>query len=943
MVSRPARRFGRQTWAVLCALLAGALSAGGQSYTFSTLAGVAGTAGSADGAGGAARFRSPGAAATDAAGHIYLADSGNHTIRKITPAGVVTTLAGTAGSLGTADGTGGAARFRFPYGLAVDDAGNVFVADSYNHTIRKITPAGVVTTLAGSAGNAGSADGTGSAARFNLPCGLGVDAAGTLFVADANNHTIRKITPAGVVTTFAGSAGNIGHADGAGGSARFRVPRGLAVDPWGNVLVTDMQNQTLRRITPGGVVSTLAGFTEPLWTWVKHNYDGENEFREACLYSLRRRGAKSIFYVLQNSAEGFNLWLGGNVVLGMYMLGTPSPVDGHRTDDWVKRCNAAGITVQVPVLFNSGDAFAASTVQHDAYLQWVAYSINWAPSSQFIVCLSHHTHLNGGVTAAWTPDYVNQLAGKLKQYTGGRFKVAIHDHYPECLTWGRGSNLDLIYVDRQNRTDAEMAAVLADVRAQTGKAVEARITHSENGTGGGAQFEQPAGVATDSAGNAYVADAGDYTLRRVTPAGVATTLAGNPGFAGNVDGTGKDARFYGVGGIAVDRGDNVFATDGNYHTLRKGYFEVRIAVNAPSLPFTTGGDINWIGQTVISHDGADAARSGPIGAGQNSWMQTTVTGPGSVLYWWKVSSEPGGDLLSFVVNGTVQEQLSGNVDWKLRARFLGAGTHTLQWLYTKNGSGTAGADAAWVDQVQWLPCAAASGVPQVLFQDAGGLLASWVLNSTGGFQFARILANAESWNLKTAGDVDRDGTADLLFQTAAGELALWFMNADGTIRAGAALGNAGAWEARACAEYDGDGQTEIFFQNTAGAVAYWRVAASGAYVSGVSLGTLGVWRLKTATDLDGDGLADLFWQTASGAVAAWFHNPDGSIRGQVLGATGEWELRGATDVDGDGAGDLLWQTPDSRTGGWFMRPTGAARDARFWWPTGGWQLKAAGR
>lgn len=924
-------------------LLMGVRAVYGQSYTFSTFAGLGGTAGSADGAGGAARFRTPGAVATDRVGNIYVADSGNHTIRKITAAGVVTTLAGSAGNSGSADGAGSAARFCAPYGLAVDSDGNVFVADTYNRTIRKITATGVVTTLAGSAGSSGSADGTGSAARFNLPCGVALDAANNLYVADAYSHTIRKVTTAGVVTTFAGSAGNFGSADGVGGNARFWTPRGVAVDVWGNVLVADMQNQTIRRISPAGNVSTLAGFTEPLWKWVKHSYAGEDAFREACLYSLQRRGARSIYYLLQNSSEGFNLWLGGNVVLGMYILGTPSPVDGHRTDDWVKRCNSVGVTTQVPVLINCNDAFAAQTGQHDAYIQWVAQSIAWAPANQFIVCISHLTHLNQGVTAAWTPDYVNALAGKVKQYTGSRFKVAIHDQYPACLTWGRGSNIDLIYVDREHRTDAELAAVLADVRAQTGKAAEERTPHPEDGVGGGAQFEAPMGLATDRAGNAFVADGGDYSIRRVTPAGVVTTPAGNPGFAGNVDGTGMAARFYGLGGIAVDRGDNVFAADSYYHTLRKGYFEVRMAVNAPALTFTTGGDINWVGQTAISHDGADAARSGPISDGQQSWMQTSVTGPGSLLYWWKVSSEAGGDVLSLLVDGVAQDQLSGNVDWKLFARFLGAGTHTLQWRYLKNSSGAAGSDAGWVDQVQWMPCAAASGAPQIFYQNNEGLLASWVLNSTGGFQFARFLGNTEGWRLKTTGDVNRDGTADLLFQNSAGDLVIWFLNADGTTRGASTPINTATWAVRACGEYEGDGRAEIFFQNPAGDVAFWHVATNGAYLAGQGLGNLGAWRLKTATDLDGDGKTDLLWQTAGGGIAAWFHNPDGSIRGQILGSTGEWELRAATDVDGDGSGDLLWQTPDSRTGGWFMRTNGTARSATFWWSTGGWKLQAAGR
>jgi hypothetical protein len=165
-----------------------------------TLAGLAGSTGSADGTGSAARFTEPYGVAVDSAGNVYVADTYNHTIRKVTPAGVVTTLAGLARSIGSADGTGSAARFFYPYGVAVDSGGNVYVADSYNNTIRKVTPAGVVTTLAGLAGSPGSADGTGSAARFTHPFGVAVDSAGNFYVADRDNHTIRKGVPTPCLT-----------------------------------------------------------------------------------------------------------------------------------------------------------------------------------------------------------------------------------------------------------------------------------------------------------------------------------------------------------------------------------------------------------------------------------------------------------------------------------------------------------------------------------------------------------------------------------------------------------------------------------------------------------------------------------------------------------------------------------------------------------------------
>src|SRR5438046_618133 len=184
-------------------LLAGSL--GAQSvyipYTFTTLAGAA-SIGSADGTGSAARFYFPQGVATDSSGNVYVADTDNHTIRKITPAGVVTTLAGLAGSRGSADGTGSAARFYFPKSVATDSSGNVYVGDTANHTIRQFTPAGAVTTLAGLPRRRSTDHGTGSAARFHLPYGVATDSSGNVYVGDSQNNMIRKITPEGVVTTL---------------------------------------------------------------------------------------------------------------------------------------------------------------------------------------------------------------------------------------------------------------------------------------------------------------------------------------------------------------------------------------------------------------------------------------------------------------------------------------------------------------------------------------------------------------------------------------------------------------------------------------------------------------------------------------------------------------------------------------------------------------------
>jgi sugar lactone lactonase YvrE len=224
-----------------------------------TFAGAAGRQGSADGTGEAARFSSPVGIALDTQGNVYVTDGENQTIRKITPAGSVTTLAGKAGSKGAADGTGEAARFNYPHGIAVAGNGTVYVADTKNHSIRQISTSGAVTTWAGAAGQKGAGDGPNAAARFYNPAGLAIDEAGTLYVADNGNHTIRAIEPAGGVRTLAGLAGKNGRTDGAGAVARFDTPNGIAVDARGNLYVADYINSTVRHITPAGEVTTLAG------------------------------------------------------------------------------------------------------------------------------------------------------------------------------------------------------------------------------------------------------------------------------------------------------------------------------------------------------------------------------------------------------------------------------------------------------------------------------------------------------------------------------------------------------------------------------------------------------------------------------------------------------------------------------------------------------------
>ena len=220
----------------------------------STLAGT-GTIGSADGAGTTASFRTLNGIASDAAGNLYVADADNNKIRKITPSGVVSTFAG-SGTPAFADGPATTAAFNYPTSVALDAGGNVYVADYNNNRIRRITPAGNVTTIAGN-GSYGFADGPALSASFAAPLGLATDPSGNLYIADADNNRIRKIT-GNTVSTLAGN-GNSGSMDGAIANATFSTPTGIALDATGNMYIADMNNHKIRKITPTGNVSTLAG------------------------------------------------------------------------------------------------------------------------------------------------------------------------------------------------------------------------------------------------------------------------------------------------------------------------------------------------------------------------------------------------------------------------------------------------------------------------------------------------------------------------------------------------------------------------------------------------------------------------------------------------------------------------------------------------------------
>jgi sugar lactone lactonase YvrE len=494
-----------------------------QEYTFITLAGPA-EAGPDwfDGTGDAARFGAPCGVAVDSAGNVYVADYGNNTIRKVSAAGVVTTLAGLAGSSGSADGPGAAARFLWPSSVAVDSEGNVYVADAGNHTIRRVTPAGLVTTLAGLAGSPGSADGPANVARFHGPASVAADSGDNVYVADAGNHTIRKVTPAGVVTTLAGLAGSPGSANGPGSTARLYQPSGVAVDTSGNVYVGDYYNHTIRKVTPAGVVTTLAGLARN-----SGSYDAT--------------GAAARFYY----PCGVAVDTSGNVYVGDYYNHT------------IRKVTPAGVVTTLAGL-------ARNSGSYDGTGSAARFNGPWgvAVDSGDNVYVADRS--NAAIRKVTPPGVVTTPAGPA-QWFGATDGAGCAARFYQPSGVAVDSERNAFVADKLNHTirkvtSAGQVTTLAGLAGSPGSA---------DGLGSAARFRQPSAAAVDLAGNVYVADESNHTIRKVTPAGLATTLAGLAGSAGSADGAATEARFYQPSSVAVDSDDNVYVADQMNHTVRR--------------------------------------------------------------------------------------------------------------------------------------------------------------------------------------------------------------------------------------------------------------------------------------------------------------------------------------------------------------------------------------
>lgn len=572
------------------------------------LAGGLGGAGTQDGTGAGARFCMPTGMVGDGLGNLYLADYCNHSIRQVVPStGKITTLAGTSQEGGYQDGTGAEARFAAPAGIASDGQGNLFVTDSGTHIIRKIVIAtGAVSTVAGKVGESGMADGTGDVARFHIPWGIIHDGAGNLYVTEAGNHTLRKVALAtGAVTTIAGSAGNPGNRDGSAASALFNGPRGIALDA-GDILVADTGNHAIRKVSAAtGVVSTVD----------KNSFAGPN--------ALATDGAGALYVV-----DGTDMTLRkmvpatGAVTLIAGDVNQTGTLDG--TGAGARFYGPAGVALD-----GAGDAFLADSsnnlvrkvvlatgavttvagraVEHGS-VDGLGPDVRFDLSQSGGVVSDGQGHLFVADTGNHAIRKVVIATAEVTTIAGGSAGCDVADgtgkdaHFCEptgIATDGKGN---LFVADTVNNAIRKIVIATAAVTTTAGYP---GAQGSADGVGAAARFNRPKAIAADGAGNLYVADTENHTIRQVSVAsGQVSTLAGSAGVPGQDDGTGALARFNRPAGLVLDGLGSLLVADSDNSTLRKISLGTAVVTTLAGTAGSSGGE---------DGSGSEARFSDPIG------------------------------------------------------------------------------------------------------------------------------------------------------------------------------------------------------------------------------------------------------------------------------------------------------------------------------------------
>jgi mucin-19 len=470
-----------------------------------------------DGTGTNAGFNVPSSMCLDPSGNMYVSDSVNRCVRRITPGGVVSLLAGSPGVSGFSDATGTNALFQYPVGICIDSSGILYVADQNNNRIRRITQAGVVSTFAGQA-TAGFSDATGTNAMFNFPFGITIDSNGNLYVCERFGNRVRSISPSGVVATVAGQT-TAGFSDATGTNAMFSGAYGICIDSSNNLYVADRGNNIVRRVTLAGVVSTIAGSTLA------------SGFSDATGTNARFNGlfdvkvdASNIIYATESLGNRVRRVTTTGVVTTLAGSGTATYSDGVGTNAWFN--GPSGLVID-----SIGNMYVSDQQGHRIRRIELAG-----------VSVSSYA---GSGTATFTD--------------GNGVFAGLNNPSGICMDANR-----TMYVADFNNHRIRRITASGDVSVLAGSGVAGYA----DGLGTNARFNQPNALCLDSSGNLYVTDQSNHVIRRITPTGLVSTFAGN-GVAGFSDATGTNAQFNSPYGVCIDSTGILYVTEFNGHRVRR--------------------------------------------------------------------------------------------------------------------------------------------------------------------------------------------------------------------------------------------------------------------------------------------------------------------------------------------------------------------------------------
>lgn len=862
--------------------------------------------------------------AIDAQGNLYIAQAGEHRVRKVATNGNISTYAGTGeAGFGGDGGPATSARLNSPAGLAVDGVGNLYIADARNRRVRKVAPDGVISTIAGNGmeGNAGDG-GPATLARLSAPWGLAIDAAGNLYFSDRDASVVRRVAPDGIISTIAGT-GEMGFAGDGGPAtlAQLNVPRGVTIDRDGNLLVADSLNHRVRIVRPGGTIATFAGNGID-------NYGGDGGPATQAYVgypmdvAVDPNGNVAIadgYCAIRLVSGGIMSTIAGNSGTCQYnplQDGGPASQAGFMAD-------AIAYDAQGDLHLVDSHAGRVLEIRIPAMTWWTeagigTYSGDGGPATEAMLSWVYGIAVDSKRTL--------YIADMLANYT-----------VREVLESGTITTVPLGFNGVFRGLDADAADNLflpmtgfckIFMLPRTGalKRVAGNDKCNYSGDGGPALLAgmAPYDVAADAHGDVYVADMPNNRVRKFTPGGTIRTVAGTgaSGFAGD-GGPATSAIVQAPRSVDLDAEGNLYiATGGDRHRIRK------VGVNGVISTIAGGGsrkgagfpaieaDFGYIYAIAVAPDGTlYAAVDGKVVRITPDGILRPVTEPGGIFGVSDVALDADGALYVATSTGVVyrgEPVIGGGI----ANDFDDDGVSDLFWRNPATG-GNAIWPAADATHAQAVPMVsgAEKDVDAIGDFDGDGRSDLFWRNHDngrnvvwrGGQPQALAVASMDpAWLLAGSGDFDGDGIADILWRNPATGANLLWPWADASL-ARALPSMPVAWAVAGTGDFDRDGKVDVLWRNAeSGEDILWK-GADAARQAALRTTAQPGWAIAAIADFDGDGRADIFWYNASnGGNVIWKGGEWGDMLVNTPVLDRNWTPVAAADYNGDGMADILW-------------------------------------